>query len=69
MSNIFSISNQTDNGYRLEVNSTSTIIRDLVLLDEKTGKKYDIKIYDGKLVVEPHDLDEKRNFKIKSILD
>ena len=45
-----------------------TIISKLVLLDEKTGNKWQIKISDGELMVEPLELEDKRDWKIKKIL-
>jgi hypothetical protein len=47
----------------------NTVINKLVLLDEKTGKKWQIKISDGELLVEPLELEDKRDFKIKKVLD
>lgn len=40
----------------------------LVLVDRKTGKDWEISIQDGELVIEPLDVDEKRDFRIKKIL-
>ncbi len=45
-----------------------TIISNLVLLDEKTGNKWKIKISDGELIAEPLELEDKRDWKIKKIL-
>jgi len=47
----------------------NTVINKLVLLDEKNGKKWQIKISDGELLVEPLELEDKRDFKIKKVLD
>jgi hypothetical protein len=45
-----------------------TIISKLVLLDEKTGNKWQIKISDGELMVEPLELEDKREYKLNKIL-
>lgn len=46
-----------------------TVISNLALLDEKTGNKWLLKVYDGELVIEPVDLQDKRDLKIKKILN
>jgi hypothetical protein len=46
----------------------NTVINKLVLLDEKTGNKWQVKISDGELVVEPLELEDKREFKLNEIL-
>ena len=45
-----------------------TVISKLVLLDEKTGNKWQIKISDGELIAEPLDLEDKREYKLNKIL-
>lgn len=45
------------------------VIDKLALLDEKSGKKWVIKISDGELIIEPVDVDEKRDFRIGKLLD
>ena len=47
----------------------NTVVTKLVLLDEKTGNKWQIKISDGELIVEPLELEDKRDWKIKKILN
>jgi len=46
-----------------------TVISNLALVDEKTGNKWLIKVYDGELLIEPLDTQDKRDFKIKKILN
>jgi hypothetical protein len=46
----------------------STVISKLVLLDEKTGNKWEIKISDGELITEPLELEDKREYKLNKIL-
>ncbi len=46
----------------------NTIISKLVLLDDKTGRKWEVKISDGQLCVEPLEIEDKRDFKINKIL-
>ena len=45
-----------------------TVISKLVLLDEKTGNKWEIKISDGELIAEPLELENKREYKLNKIL-
>jgi len=47
----------------------NTVIKNLVLLDEKTGNKWSIKVSDGELVVEPWELEDKREIKLKKLLN
>jgi hypothetical protein len=46
-----------------------TVISNLALVDEKNGNKWLIKVYDGELLIEPLDTQDKRDFKIKKILN
>lgn len=46
-----------------------TTIKKLVILDSKDGSKWDLLVYDGQLIIEPHDFDSKRDFRIKKVLD
>ena len=45
-----------------------TVISKLVILDEKTGSKWQIKISDGELTAEPLELEDKREYKLNKIL-
>ena len=47
----------------------NTVIKNLVLLDEKTGNKWSIKVSDGELVIEPWELEDKREIKLKNLLN
>lgn len=47
----------------------NTVINKLVLLDDKTGSKWQVKVSEGELIVEPLDLEDKREHKIKKILN
>ncbi len=67
--NIFNVNSPSGNSV-IEVDPDgNTIIRNLVLLDEKTGNKWSIKINDGELVVEPCELEDKREIKLKKLLN
>lgn len=46
----------------------NTVIKNLVLLDDKTGNKWSIKVSDGELLIEPLELEDKREYKLKKIL-
>lgn len=45
-----------------------TVITKLVILDEKTGSKWQIKILGGELTAEPLELEDKREYKLNKIL-
>ena len=45
------------------------VIQNLALIDEKNGNKWLIKVDNGKLIIEPVEIEDKRDHKIKSILD
>jgi hypothetical protein len=65
---VFNINN-TSSSTAINVDSDGvTVISKLVLLDEKTGSKWQIKISDGELMVEPLELEDKRDWKIKKAL-
>ncbi len=67
--NVFNVNSPSGNSV-IEVDPDgNTIIRNLVLLDEKTGNKWSIKISDGELVAEPLELEDKREYKLKKILN
>ena len=60
----------SSNSTAIQVDSDGlTLISNLALLDEKTGNKWLLKVYDGELVIEPVDLQDKRDLKIKKILN
>ena len=46
-----------------------TVINRLALVDEKTGNKWEIKISDGQLIVEPMELDDKIDVKINKLIN
>jgi hypothetical protein len=67
-SSIFNVNNSS-NSTAINVDSDgSTVITKLVLLDEKTGNKWQIKISDGELIAEPLELEDKRELKLNKIL-
>ena len=47
----------------------NTTIEKLILKDEKTGRNWQLKINDGKLIVEPLDIIDKREWKIEKVLN
>lgn len=44
------------------------VINKLALLDDVTGNKWEIRISNGELIVEPIELEDKREYKISKIL-
>jgi len=47
----------------------TTIEKLIILKDEVTGRKWQLKISDGELIIEPLELIDQREVKIKKILD
>jgi hypothetical protein len=47
----------------------NVIVKKLVLLDDKTGGKWEVRISDGEIYLEPLEKSDKRDFKIKKILN
>ena len=69
LNNSFQVSNPGSGSNALVIDSDgNTVINKLVLLDEKTGNKWEIKISDGELIAEPLELEDKREFKLNKIL-
>jgi hypothetical protein len=65
---IFNVNNSS-NSTAINVDSDgNTVVSKLVLLDEKTGNKWQIKISDGELIAEPLELEDKREYKLNKIL-
>lgn len=44
------------------------VINKLALLDDVTGNKWEIKISNGELMIEPIELEDKREYKLSKIL-
>jgi len=44
------------------------VIKKLALLDDVTGNKWEIRISNGELIVEPVEIEDKREFKINKVL-
>jgi hypothetical protein len=69
MSSLFNVNSSIGSSV-IEVDPDgNTVIKNLVLLDEKTGNKWSIKVSDGELVIEPWELEDKREIKIKNLLN
>lgn len=45
------------------------VVNSLVLIDSVDGSKWRVSISDGELVAEPLEVDVKRDFRIKKVLD
>lgn len=67
-SNMFNVNNSSGDSVIKVGLDGYCVINKLALLDEKTGKKWEIKISDGELIIEPVELDEKRDFRIDKVL-
>jgi hypothetical protein len=67
-SSVFNV-NSSSNSTAINVYANGcTVVSKLVLLDEKTGNKWQIKVSDGELIAEPLDLEDKREYKLNKIL-
>jgi hypothetical protein len=67
-SSVFNV--DSSSGRAIEVDPDgNTVINNLVLLDEKTGNKWSIKVSDGELLIEPWELEDKRQIKLKNLLN
>ncbi len=65
--NVFNVNSSSGNS-AIEVDPDgNTLIKNLVLLDEKTGNKWSIKVSDGELLIEPWELEDKRQIKLKNL--
>lgn len=70
INNIFTVQGNNPNDTAISVDIDGfTIIKKLILLDSKDGSKWDLFIHDGELMIEPHEMELKRDYKIKKILD
>lgn len=65
---LFTVSSSTTNTHLHVDNDGDVIIKKLVLLDEN-GDKWEVKINDGEIVLEPRDIRNIRNRKLKVILN
>ena len=68
MSNTFQI-NDKNGEVVFHTEGQLTVINRLALVDEKTGNKWEVKISDGQLIVEPMELTDKRDVKIKKLFN
>ena len=68
-SNPFLVNTSTGESALLIDPEGNVIVKKLVLLDDKTGNKWEVKILDGKIYLEPLEKSDKRDFKIKKILN
>ena len=65
-SNLFAVNSTIGNAIEVDPDGC-VVIKKLVLLDEKTGRKWEVKISDGQLISEPLELEDKRDHKISKI--
>jgi hypothetical protein len=65
----FLVSTPTGESSLIVDSDGNVIVKKLVLLDDKTGKKWEVKISDGEIYMEPLEKSDKRDFKIKKILN
>jgi hypothetical protein len=67
--NVFNVNSSSGNSAIEVFPDGNTVIKNLVLLDEKTGNKWSLKVSDGQLIVEPWELEDKREYKLEKILN
>jgi hypothetical protein len=66
--NIFNINSLSgDSVLRIEPDGYC-VIKKLALLDDVTGNKWEIRISNGEIIVEPIELEDKREHKLSKIL-
>ena len=59
-----------DTMYDMSVDITGpTRLDKLILVDQKDGKEWELIINDGSVYIEPYDRVEKRDFKIKKVIE
>jgi hypothetical protein len=66
--NIFNVNNSSGNSVINIDTDGYCVINKLALLDDVTGNKWEIKISNGELIVEPIEVEDKREHKLKEIL-
>lgn len=66
--NIFNVNNSSGDSVINIDTDGYCVINKLALLDDVTGNKWEIKISNGELIVEPIELEDKREHKLKEIL-
>jgi hypothetical protein len=63
------ISNHNDSPFDISADIEGTTRLDrLVLLDQVSGVEWEISIHNGKILVEPYDLDDKRDFRLSKVI-
>ena len=67
--NTFSVNGTSGESAIIVDENGNTIIKKLILVDDKTGNKWQVKISDGELIAEPLELEDKREHKLKRILN
>lgn len=66
----FRVNNSDGSSYDVSADIEGvTRVERLVVLDQKDGKEWELVIHDGKLIIEPYEKDEKRDFRIKKVID
>ena len=65
--NVFNVNSSSgDSVLRIEPDGYCVVTK-LVLLDDVTGNKWEIKISNGELIVEPIELEDKREYKLNKV--
>lgn len=66
---VINLNGQTNEPYEITADIDGVARMDrLVLVDQKTGFEWELSIHDGNMVIEPYELVEKRDFRIKKII-
>jgi hypothetical protein len=66
--NIFNVNNSSGDSVINIDTDGYCVVNKLALLDDVTGNKWEIKISNGELIVEPIEVEDKREHKLKEIL-
>ena len=66
--NMFNVNNASgDSVFKIDPDGYC-VIKKLALIDDFTGNKWEIRISNGELIVEPVEIEDKREFKINKVL-
>lgn len=66
--NIFNVNNSSDDSALIIDSDGYCVIKKLALLDDVTGNKWEIRISNGEIIVEPIEIEDKRENKLSKIL-
>ena len=66
--NIFNINSSSGDNVLTVGPDGYCVINKLALLDDITGNKWEVRVSNGELIVEPIEIEDKRDFRINKVL-